>query len=405
MQLPWWKLGGRHPEQLTVEQKMMRTLFAGGCVAMITLLMPTVKAQETKAVKPLSIGDELPAMGNRVTWLKGKKVETFTRGKVYVIDLWATWCAPCIEMMPHTSDIADRYAQHGVEVIGLALDPGNAIPTKDFIEKNAQEMRYIVCEDIADKMKTEYMVRTGIAGIPTVLIVNQDGILAWIGHPNNMSGPLAEIVLKTYNLSAAKRQSNRQSARGSIPSGAAPSANATKPRRGENVDRGKLANIFERKDGDAMVKLADSMMGNKARLVNTLGIKGKGLYHQGKFDEARSTFNSICNEPGEFKTQVLCGAAEFLVTEYQDNPDRNLKLAISLAEAAVENKGGQQWPANGTLVFVLDVVDFHTRGNDKADVNEHKLFMQKLEQHKAIRATQPRESHATARNRRSLLGQ
>ncbi len=385
---------------------MMRTLSAVGCVALLTLLMPNLEAQEAKVVKPLSIGDEFPAIGNRVTWLNGKKVETFTRGKVYVIDLWATWCAPCIEMMPHTSDIADRYAKHGVEVIGLALDPGNATATKEFVEKNAQNMRYIICEDIAGRMKTEYMARTGIAGIPTVLIVNQDGILAWIGHPNNMSGPLAEIVLKTYNLSAAKRHRNRQpSARATIPSGTVPSKNATKPRRGENVDRGKLANIFETKDGTAMVKLAESMMGNKARLVNTLGIKGKGLYHLGKFDEARATFNSICNESGEFKTQVLCGAAEFLVAEYQDNPDRNLKLAISLAEAAVANKGGQQWPANGTLVFVMDVVDFHTRGNDNEDVKELKLFRQKLEQHKAIRATQPRESHATARNRRSLLGQ
>ena len=384
----------------------MRTMFAVGCVALFTLSMSKMEAQDTEGVRKLSIGDELPAIGKRVIWLKGQKVETFSKGKVYVIDLWATWCAPCIAMMPHTSDIADRYVKHGVHVVGLALDAGSATATKEFVEKNGDKMRYSVCEDIDGQMRTEYMERTGTAGIPTVLIVNKDGILAWIGHPNNMGGPLAEIVLETYNLAAAKmKRAGLVRARGAGTDKSEPHENAANGQRSGIVDRGKLRNIFERKDGDAMVKLADSMMGNKDRLVNTLGIKGKGLYHQGKFEEAKSTFNSIRKESGEFKTQVLCGAAEFLIGQYQDNPDRNLKLAISLAEAAVANRGGQQWPATGTLVLVMDVVEFYMQGNRKEDLTEYKLFVQKLEEHKKLRAAKPRESHATARNRKDLLGQ
>ena len=384
----------------------MRTIFLSGCVAVISLLMPTVEAQETKALKPLVIGDQLPAIGKRVTWLKGDEVGSFAKGKVYVIDLWATWCAPCIEMMPHTSDIADRYAKHGVEIIGLALDPGSATTTKQFVETNATLMRYAICEDIDGQMKTEYMARTGTAGIPTVLIINKDGILAWTGHPKNMSGPLAEIVLETYDLAAAKQTLNRHgTALGNIPKTPASSGKTDKPHPPRGTDRDALRNIFERKDGDAMVELASSMMGNKARLVNALGIKGKGLYHQGNFEEAESTFNSICNESGEFKTQVLCGVAEFLVMQYRDNPDRNLTLAISLAEAAVANRTGQQWPATGTLVFVMKVVEFHTKGNKKEDVKSHKLFSEKLEQYEHLRNSKPQESRLTTSNRRTLLGQ
>jgi len=382
---------------------MLRTSLAVGLVSVFALIMPTMKAQEPKGLQQLSIGDKLPAIGRRVTWIKGDKVESFSKDKVYVIDLWATWCVPCIAMMPHTSDIAERYAKHGVQVIGLALDPGNATATREFVEKNGDNMRYVVCEDIDGQMKTEYMERTGTAGIPTVLIVDKDGRLAWIGHPSNMGGPLAEIVLETYDLAAAKRK-RHGSISGAAATGKSAAGNPANPPLSRGLDRGKLGNIFERKDGDAMIQLAESMMGNQARLVNALGIKAKGLYYQGKFKEAESTFNSIRDESGEFKTQVLCGAAEFLVTQYQDNPDRNLKLAISLAEAAVANRGGQSWPATGTLVLVMDVVDFHTQGNKKEDLKESKLFVQKLEEHKALRATNPRESHATARNRRSLLG-
>ncbi len=385
---------------------MSRPFFAVGFIFVITMLMSTTTAQAPKDLKPLSIGDPFPSIGNRVTWLKGDRVESFAEGKVYVIDLWATWCAPCIEMMPHTSDIADRYAKHGVEIIGLALDPGRATTTKQFVETNAKLMRYAICEDINGQMKTEYMTRTGTAGIPSVLIINKDGILAWTGHPKNMSGPLAEIVLETYDLAAAKQTLNRNgTARGNIRKINPPSDKNDKPRPATGTDRDALRDIFERKDGDAMVELASSMMGNKPRLVNALGIKGKGLYHQGKFDESQSTFHSICNETGEFKTQVLCGAAEFLVTHYEDNPDRNLTLAISLAEAAVANRTGQQWPAPGTLAFVMDVVEFHIQGNKKEDVKSHKLFKQKIRQYQKLRNSKPQESRLTTSNRRKLLGQ
>ena len=374
---------------------MSRAFFVVECILVIAMLLPTTAAQAQNNVKPLTIGDQFPPIGKRANWLKGPSVESYSKGKVYVIDLWATWCAPCIEMMPHTSNIADRYAKHGVEIIGLALDPGDATGTQQFVKTNPNMMRYAICEDIDGQLKTEYMTRTGTAGIPTVLIINQDGMLAWKGHPKNMGGPLAEIVLETYDLEAAKRTLNRHAA--ATENIANPPATAT--------DRDALRNIFERKDGNAMVKLAESMMGNKTRLVNALGIKGKGLYHQGKFEEAKSTFTSICNESGQFKTQVLCGAAEFLVTEYQDNPERNLSLAISLAEAAVATRTGQQWPASGTLVLVMDVVEFHLQGNKKGEVESHKFFAQKLMQYETLRNSKPKESRLTARNRRTLLGQ
>ena len=385
----------RRLSSLIMEQEMIRALIAISCITVSTCFLPQGQAEETKAFKQLTIGDQLPAIGKRVRWLKGKKVESYSKGKVYVIDLWATWCAPCIEMMPHTSNIADRYAKHGVQIIGLALDPGSATATQQFVKTNPNMMRYAICEDIEGQLKEEYMTRTATAGIPAVLIINQQGLLAWKGHPKNMGGPLAEIVLETYDLEAAKRTLDRHAAVTENIATAPATAN----------DRDALRNIFERKEGDAMVKLAESMMGNKARLVNALGIKGKGLYHQGKFEEAKSTFTSICNESGQFKTQVLCGVAEFLVTEYQDNPDRNLSLAISLAEAAVATRTGQQWPASGTLVLVMDVVEFHIQGNKKGEVESHKFFAQKLMQYEALRNTKPKESRLTARNRRTLLGQ
>lgn len=47
-------------------------------------------------------------------------------GKVIVVDIWATWCGPCIAEIPGYDRIAEQYAASGVEIIGVAVDSGSA---------------------------------------------------------------------------------------------------------------------------------------------------------------------------------------------------------------------------------------------------------------------------------------
>jgi thiol-disulfide isomerase/thioredoxin len=47
------------------------------------------------------------------------------RGKVVLVDCWATWCVPCLEQLPHSLELAERYADHGLVVLTLSFDdPG-----------------------------------------------------------------------------------------------------------------------------------------------------------------------------------------------------------------------------------------------------------------------------------------
>src|SRR5581483_9664469 len=56
----------------------------------------------------LKIGDPAPPIHVQ-TWLRGQPVERFEKGKVYVLDFWATWCGGCIMSFPHISGIAEKY--------------------------------------------------------------------------------------------------------------------------------------------------------------------------------------------------------------------------------------------------------------------------------------------------------
>lgn len=84
---------------------------------LLCLLAAPDQARSRQATPSLAVGDPAPPL--RVeAFLKGEPIAAFEPGKVYVIEFWATWCAPCIEQMPHLSALQTLYADRGVTIVG-----------------------------------------------------------------------------------------------------------------------------------------------------------------------------------------------------------------------------------------------------------------------------------------------
>lgn len=69
------------------------------------------------------------------------------RGKVVLIDFWATWCPPCMELLPHTLEMAKKYADRGLVVILVAInDPADQEQIKSVLETNqAAGVTNLIC--------------------------------------------------------------------------------------------------------------------------------------------------------------------------------------------------------------------------------------------------------------------
>jgi thiol-disulfide isomerase/thioredoxin len=95
------------------------------------------------------------------------------KGKVLVIDLWATWCGPCRSEVPELVKIQDEYGPKGVEVIGLDIDPDNDSETPEAVKAFAKEFKINYKVAFAEAELAKSLMRGG--NIPQSLVVGRDG--------------------------------------------------------------------------------------------------------------------------------------------------------------------------------------------------------------------------------------
>jgi thiol-disulfide isomerase/thioredoxin len=115
-------------------------------------------------------------------------------GKVLVVDLWATWCGPCRQEIPHLVAIADEYKDKGVEVIGLT----NEDPESDseMVKKFSEAFKINYPIGWADvEMQKELM--QGRNGIPQTYIIGRDGTVLkrFVGFNAAISVPQMKAIL------------------------------------------------------------------------------------------------------------------------------------------------------------------------------------------------------------------
>lgn len=159
--------------------------------------------------KLLNIGDSAPPL-QVGKWLKGEPIKKFERGKVYVVDLWATWCTPCIMGMPHLSALARKY-RNQVEILGIDIQERKTTSLQKvqaFVDSLGRRMDFHIATDDSGFMVREWYEPSEDIGIPKAFVVDTEGRIAWIGHTSQLPSVLSKIVSKAWDINKALSERN-----------------------------------------------------------------------------------------------------------------------------------------------------------------------------------------------------
>ncbi len=163
----------------------------------------------------LDVGDPAPALSVG-KWIKGEPVEKFEKGKIYVVEFWATWCGPCKATIPHLSKMQEQYKD--VVFIGQNCWEEEVAGVPGFVKEMGDHMNYRVALDDTSHekrgaMATHWMAAAKQNGIPTAFLIDKDLKIAWIGHPMELEEVLKGVLAGTYD---AKKVAAADAARDKI---------------------------------------------------------------------------------------------------------------------------------------------------------------------------------------------
>lgn len=124
---------------------------------------PTVDAAQLAALYATTLPDTDGRSQSLAQW----------RGKILVVNYWATWCPPCIDEMPMLSDLQQRYAARGVQFVGIAVD--DAAKVREFAQRTP--VAYPLLVGGTDSARITAGLGNAAMAMPFSLVLDRDGEL------------------------------------------------------------------------------------------------------------------------------------------------------------------------------------------------------------------------------------
>ncbi len=148
--------------------------------------------------KPLEVGDEVPAF--TASTLDGEEFDGADLvGSPYMLNIWATWCAPCRHEMPELQQLHQTYSGQGFQVVGVSVDDRGARETiREFLAEVG--VTFPIYHDPSWEIQDLY----GLLGLPGSFLMDTEGRLVrrWTGSFKPMAEDVQEDVRKLLGPAA-----------------------------------------------------------------------------------------------------------------------------------------------------------------------------------------------------------
>ncbi|MDW9782417.1 redoxin family protein [Sinorhizobium meliloti] len=149
-------------------------------------------------------------------WVRGQPLANFERGKVYVVDFWATWCGPCVSAMPDLMQLQEKYRDSGLEVVAVAASE-KAVAVDEvrayldlWLTERFPTLNFRVGLDCTGEMNKLWMEASSSFGIPSSFVVDRDSCIAFIGHPAELDDVLPKVLDGSWRTSDQAKAADRE---------------------------------------------------------------------------------------------------------------------------------------------------------------------------------------------------
>jgi len=155
------------------------------------------------------IGDSAPPL-KIDKWIKGGPVDVTDGKHVYVVEFWATWCAPCRVGIPHLTELQKKYKDQGVVLVSVSVDGQGRHKTRDavgpFVKERGSEINYVVALDNeAGDTNQAYQDAFMVPGIPNAYVIDKSRKVVWQGHPGALEPVLEAVLAGKHDVAAARK--------------------------------------------------------------------------------------------------------------------------------------------------------------------------------------------------------
>lgn len=201
------KIAKANPKDDTVTMTLMKMANLGPATPAVADRAESIIVSELKGEKAVEAAVEIngkkkmkDSVGKPVelagTTLDGKAFTTKDwKGKVILVDFWATWCGPCIRELPRVKKMYIDFHAKGLEILGVSCDT-ELEALQGFMAKN-KDMAWPQLFDAKQNPKLEWSPLAkewGISGIPTMFLIDKNGILHSVTARENFEEAIPKLL-------------------------------------------------------------------------------------------------------------------------------------------------------------------------------------------------------------------
>ncbi|TWU52039.1 TlpA family protein disulfide reductase [Rubripirellula reticaptiva] len=121
--------------------------------------------------------------------LRGDEIQSLQHDRKYVLEFSGTQCAPCIKSIPHIEKLKAKHSDF--TFVTVFVEEKEQVDR--FLKNAGRQITSTVVYDATGRTGRSWLARSGFPGIPQVLVVNDDGNISWIGHPDRLE-PVLQIL-------------------------------------------------------------------------------------------------------------------------------------------------------------------------------------------------------------------